>query len=75
MIFSGFVPRGQTWGDYVAVGFADSQGGASLFGCIGVDGRPQLEYLAMLKKKLPASTAIDVLRKLSVGVKRLINAW
>lgn len=49
-VYSGFTPRGQTFGDFISVKVINSDGGtnAAMWGCIGVDGRPQSKYMTKL---------------------------
>lgn len=53
-VYSGFTPRGQTYGDFIAIKVSKADSGVddALWGCIGVDGRPQPKYLDKLLEKL-----------------------
>ena len=76
-VYSGFIPRGQTYGDFVNLNVVDPKGDvrAELYGCVGVDGRPQRHWLDKVVKVRKGGNVLDVLRDISRALEKHMASW
>lgn len=77
-VYSGFTPRGQTYGDFIAVKVVDAYGhhDASAWGCIGVDGRPQRTWLHMIASRASNTGGMEHVAKVLLDAARAhVATW
>mmetsp|Transcript_35759 Transcript_35759/g.93523 ORF Transcript_35759/g.93523 Transcript_35759/m.93523 type:complete len:498 (+) Transcript_35759:144-1637(+) len=75
-VYSGFTPRGQTYGDFIAVQVTGFDGSVQdTWGCIGVDGRPQATWVKQLQTANPALSSRGFFETFLHAAEKHIAGW